>query len=113
MDAGSRESWLRIVRQQAEKRHIGWALWVDGGRFRAMNVEQGDWLAPIRADCFSSVRSPPRPWRFAERQAAPKTMAALDGTRQPRPRFIGFVSDGANFRGDSQVCATDRLAPEF
>lgn len=52
VDAKSRESWLRIVRQEAEKRHIGWALWDDGGRFRAMNVKQGDWVAPIRAGLF-------------------------------------------------------------
>ena len=51
-DPNSRESWLRSVRQEAEKRHIGWALWDDGGRFRALNVQQGTWVAPIRAGLF-------------------------------------------------------------
>lgn len=49
VDAKSRENWLRMVRQEAEKRHIGWALWDDGGQFRAMNVKEGTWEAPIEA----------------------------------------------------------------
>jgi endoglucanase len=52
VDAKSRESWLRIVRKEAEKRHIGWALWDDGSRFRAMNVQQGTWVPAIRAGLF-------------------------------------------------------------
>ena len=52
VDPKSREQWLRIVRQEAEKRQIGWALWDDGGRFRAMNVQQGNWVAAIRAGLF-------------------------------------------------------------
>jgi endoglucanase len=51
-DPKSRESWLRIVRQEAERRHIGWALWDDGGRFKAMNVTDGTWTAPVQAGLF-------------------------------------------------------------
>jgi endoglucanase len=51
-DPKSREVWLRIVRQEAEKRKIGWAIWDDGGKFRAMNVALGTWVAPIHAGLF-------------------------------------------------------------
>ena len=51
-DPESRESWLRLVRQEAEKRHIGWALWDDGARFKALDVKQGTWTAPISAGLF-------------------------------------------------------------
>ena len=51
-DPKSREGWIRLVRQEAEKRHIGWAIWDDGGAFRAMNVKQGTWVAPIEAGLF-------------------------------------------------------------
>jgi len=51
-DPASREAWIRIVRQEAEKRHIGWAIWDDGGAFKAMNVSQGSWVAPIHAGLF-------------------------------------------------------------
>ncbi|HEY0469964.1 MAG TPA: glycoside hydrolase family 5 protein [Polyangiaceae bacterium] len=51
-DPQSREEWLRIVRKEAEKRKIGWALWDDGGKFRAMNVTTGTWVAPIHAGLF-------------------------------------------------------------
>jgi endoglucanase len=51
-DPKSREVWLRLVRQEAEKRKIGWALWDDGGKFRAMNVALGTWVAPIHAGLF-------------------------------------------------------------
>jgi len=51
-DPKSREEWLRIVRKEAEKRKIGWALWDDGGKFRAMNVTLGTWVKPIHAGLF-------------------------------------------------------------
>lgn len=51
-DPTSRENWLRIVRVEAEKRSIGWALWDDGSRFRAMNVGWNSWIAPIEAGLF-------------------------------------------------------------
>jgi len=52
IDPTSRENWLRLVRREAERRHIGWALWDDGGRFRAMNVAWNSWIAPIEAGLF-------------------------------------------------------------
>jgi endoglucanase len=52
VDPTSRENWLRLVRGEAERRHIGWALWDDGGRFRAMNVGWNSWIAPIEAGLF-------------------------------------------------------------
>jgi endoglucanase len=51
-DPKSREEWLRLVRKEAEKRKIGWAVWDDGGKMRAMNVTLGTWVAPIRAGLF-------------------------------------------------------------
>lgn len=51
-DPKSRENWLRLVRKEAERRHIGWAVWDDGGGFRAMNVQRGDWVAPVEAGLF-------------------------------------------------------------
>jgi hypothetical protein len=51
-DAKSRESWLRLVKTEAERRHIGWALWDDGGKFKAMHVNDGTWTAPIQAGLF-------------------------------------------------------------
>lgn len=51
-DPASRENWLRLVRKEAERRNIGWALWDDGSRFRAMNVGWNAWIAPIEAALF-------------------------------------------------------------
>jgi endoglucanase len=51
-DPQSRENWLRIVKQEAERRHIGWTLWDDGGKFKAMNVADGTWVAPVQAGLF-------------------------------------------------------------
>ncbi len=51
-DPQSRENWLRITKREAERRHIGWALWDDGGRFKAMNVKDGTWTPPIQAGLF-------------------------------------------------------------
>jgi endoglucanase len=52
VDPTSRENWLRLVRKEAERRQIGWALWDDGARFRAMNVAWNSWLAPLQAGLF-------------------------------------------------------------
>lgn len=51
-DPKSREVWLRMVRKEAEKRKIGWAVWDDGGKMRAMNIVLGTWVAPIHAGLF-------------------------------------------------------------
>jgi endoglucanase len=52
VDPASRENWLRLVRKEAERRRIGWAVWDDGARFRAMNVGWNSWIAPIQAGLF-------------------------------------------------------------
>jgi endoglucanase len=52
VDPKSRENWLRLVKTEAERRHIGWALWDDGGKFKAMNIADGSWTAPIQAGLF-------------------------------------------------------------
>jgi endoglucanase len=52
VDPASRENWLRLVRKEAEARHIGWALWDDGGRVRALNVGWDSWIPPIEAGLF-------------------------------------------------------------
>lgn len=52
VDPASRENWLRLVRVEAEKRRIGWAIWDDGARFRAMNVGWDAWIAPVEAGLF-------------------------------------------------------------
>jgi endoglucanase len=51
-DPKSRTNWIRLVRKEAERRRIGWAIWDDGGAFRAMEVKYGDWVAPIHAGLF-------------------------------------------------------------
>jgi endoglucanase len=51
-DPRSRENWIRMVRQEAERRQIGWAIWDDGGGFKAMETKFGDWVAPIHAGLF-------------------------------------------------------------
>ena len=48
-DAKSRENYVRLVRQEAERRGIGWAYWDDGGKNRAMNVRSGDWVPFLKA----------------------------------------------------------------
>lgn len=52
VDPTSRENWLRLVRVGAEERQIGWAVWDDGARFRAMNVGWDAWIAPVEAGLF-------------------------------------------------------------
>ena len=48
-DAGSRERWLRLVRQSAEARGIPWAYWDDGGAFSAYSPSTGAWVPSIRS----------------------------------------------------------------
>jgi endoglucanase len=43
-DADSRARWLRAVRTEAEKRHIGWAYWDDGSHFKAFDASRGKWI---------------------------------------------------------------------
>jgi endoglucanase len=48
-DADSRERYVRMVREQAEQRGIGWAYWDDGGRFKALDVTTGTWVPYLKA----------------------------------------------------------------
>ena len=52
VDSASRESWLGLVRKEAERRHIGWAYWDDGGKFRAMDVAHQRWLPNLKRALF-------------------------------------------------------------
>lgn len=51
-ESPSRARWLRAVRTEAERRGIAWAYWDDGGRMRALDVERGTWLEPLRSALF-------------------------------------------------------------
>lgn len=48
-DAKSRENYVRLIREEAERRDIGWAYWDDGGSFEAMRIEEGDWLPYLKS----------------------------------------------------------------
>lgn len=47
-DMQSRVTYLRLVRQEAERRGIGWAYWDDGGTMMAMNVKSKTWVPELR-----------------------------------------------------------------
>jgi endoglucanase len=47
-DADSRGRWLRAVRTEAERLHIGWAYWDDGDHFKALDVNRGTWIPNIK-----------------------------------------------------------------
>ena len=51
-DLKSRENYLRLVRQEAERRQIGWSYWDDGNRTRAMDVQRGDWVPYVQSALF-------------------------------------------------------------
>jgi len=46
-DALSRAAYVRAVRQEAQRRGIGWAYWDDGGKNRIVDVERGAWVQPL------------------------------------------------------------------
>jgi endoglucanase len=48
-DAGSRESWTRATRLEAERRGFGWAYWDDGASFAAYDRKAGRWVPEIVA----------------------------------------------------------------
>jgi endoglucanase len=48
-DPKSRETYIRLVRTEAERHGFGWAYWDDGGKNRAMNVADGSWVPFIRS----------------------------------------------------------------
>lgn len=43
-DAQSRATYVRLVRQEAERRGIAWTYWDDGGSMMAMDVKNGNWV---------------------------------------------------------------------
>jgi hypothetical protein len=45
---------LWLVRTEAERRGIGWALWDDGGKFKAMDAQQGTWNEPLHDALFAN-----------------------------------------------------------
>lgn len=51
-DDKSRENYVRLVREEAERRDIGWAYWDDGGKMKAMNVPQNSWIPYLRSALF-------------------------------------------------------------
>lgn len=53
-DPQSRANYLWLVRTEAERRGIGWALWDDGGKFKAMNPQQGVWNQSLQSALFDN-----------------------------------------------------------
>jgi endoglucanase len=51
-DAKSRENYLRLVREEAERHGFGWAYWDDGGKNRGMNIASGTWVPVVKAALF-------------------------------------------------------------
>ena len=47
-DMASREAYTRIVRDEAEKRGIGWAYWEFGSSFGVYAPKKESWVEPIR-----------------------------------------------------------------
>jgi endoglucanase len=53
-DPQSRANYLWLVRTEAERRGIGWALWDDGGGFKVMDPASGTWNEPLRRALFEN-----------------------------------------------------------
>jgi endoglucanase len=51
-DARSRVSYIRLVREEAERHGFGWAYWDDGGKNKGMDVATGKWVPAIEAALF-------------------------------------------------------------
>ncbi len=47
-DMKSRENYVRLIREEAERRNIAWCYWDDGGAFKVIDRKKGDVL-PLRA----------------------------------------------------------------
>jgi endoglucanase len=47
-DMTSRVNWTRAVRQEAERRGIGWAYWDDGGSFKVYDQKTQTWNVDLR-----------------------------------------------------------------
>jgi endoglucanase len=48
-DMASRVTWTRAVRDEAERRGIGWAYWDDGGAFKVYDQKARAWNAQLRS----------------------------------------------------------------
>ncbi len=51
-DPISRAGFVRIVREEAERRNLGWAYWDDGGRFKLLDADSGQMLESLRKALF-------------------------------------------------------------
>lgn len=49
---GSRERWVRLVREHAEARGIPWSYWDDGGMARAYSPSTGAWIPYLKSALF-------------------------------------------------------------
>jgi endoglucanase len=47
-DEQSRENYLWLVRTEAERRGMGWAVWDDGGSFKIVDPKTGQWNERLR-----------------------------------------------------------------
>jgi endoglucanase len=47
-DLASREKYTRIVRDEAERRGIGWTYWEFASSFGVYSPKNGEWIAPLR-----------------------------------------------------------------
>lgn len=47
-DMASRVRFLTAVREEAEKRGIGWCYWDDGGSFQLMKPKERAWVEPLK-----------------------------------------------------------------
>lgn len=47
-DEQSRENYLWLVRTEAERRGMGWAVWEDGGSFKLVDPKTGQWNERLR-----------------------------------------------------------------
>jgi len=46
-DLESRATWLRLVREECERRDIGWAVWEDGSTGYLFDHESSEWSEPL------------------------------------------------------------------
>ena len=51
-DARSRVTYIKLVREEAERHGFGWAYWDDGGKNKGMDVAAGKWVPAIEAALF-------------------------------------------------------------
>ena len=47
-DLASRGNYLRAVREESEKRAIGWCVWDDGGSFQMLKPNENTWIAELK-----------------------------------------------------------------